>query len=559
MIKLKKDMIVFSIILIFFNSPSFAIMPGDANLNGKIDVGDAIIILQTIAGLREVVTYSNGTLSGNWITSPVGTGPLYLSADGNGTLTDISGINMASPPGNYEVSSNGSLSMSLTAKNGDVFTGAGTLTSSTSGTITFSTSSDIIGTATLSKIINLSLFQGNYSGTISKAGETYNVSFTVDSSGTISNFISTIPGVTTASGKAYAVGSSAIMMIRTNLTTAYSQIHAWGTLADGQFNATFENDSGTSLGTMSLSIMNAYNNVRITGTVSGATFYAVDENDTVVNSSVASGNPKQFIVDIPGGNYKFVLVENEGSLNEKIYLLYQGTMNVFNFSANTQVDLGFVNVSSGKAIPTNNPLNVGGVSAVGESKNIPMTLYGIDTSKIYIIPTYNIVIDGNKNDWESTPGFIDHENSSNDVLNGSGEPKVWIHIAKNAQNNILYFGFYFISYSDPSLEIVFPKSITLILNNKTYQNNYEVRVYPEYRWENGSMNLYWVANIYDYYNGTLIRAGQVSVGSGFYEASFDIDNLGIGNGFVIRGKSTLNVGGSSYVDYFGYNGIINFN
>jgi hypothetical protein len=302
-------------------------------------------------------------------------------------------------------------------------------------------------------------------------------------------------------------------------------------------------------------ITNSSNTVSITGTVSGTTFYAVNENDTVVSSSVASGTPKRFSVNVPPGNYKFLLVENEGTFDERIYLLYQGTVNVFYFSPNTQIDLGFVDVSSGKAVPSNNLLNASGVSPAGESTRIPMSLYGVDTSKIFIIPTRDIIIDGNKEDWNTTPGFIDHEKTSEDVLNTIGEPKVWVAIATNAQRNILYFRFQFISYSEPLAEPA--RSIILLLNNKNNQNNYELRVYPEYRWENGSMNLYWFANIYSQYDGTLIREGQVSAASGFYEVSFDINDLGIGNGFVLRGKATAEQAGS-YVDYFRYNGVINF-
>jgi hypothetical protein len=68
----------------------------------------------------------------------------------------------------------------------------------------------------------------------------------------ISNFTSDIPGVTSASGKAFAVSNNAVMMIRTNVSTGYSQIHAWGTLGSGQFTGSFENDSGMTTGTITL-------------------------------------------------------------------------------------------------------------------------------------------------------------------------------------------------------------------------------------------------------------------------------------------------------------------
>jgi hypothetical protein len=53
MMKLIKYVTLIPAILIFFNSISFAAIPGDANDDGKRDLADAIIILQALAGLRE--------------------------------------------------------------------------------------------------------------------------------------------------------------------------------------------------------------------------------------------------------------------------------------------------------------------------------------------------------------------------------------------------------------------------------------------------------------------------------------------------------------------------
>ncbi len=52
--KLKKYGILIPVILIFFNSISFAAILGDANGNGKLDLADAVVILQTLVGLRPV-------------------------------------------------------------------------------------------------------------------------------------------------------------------------------------------------------------------------------------------------------------------------------------------------------------------------------------------------------------------------------------------------------------------------------------------------------------------------------------------------------------------------
>lgn len=52
MLKVRKYAVLILAILISLNSPSFAAVPGDANYNGKLDLADAIIILQTLVGLR---------------------------------------------------------------------------------------------------------------------------------------------------------------------------------------------------------------------------------------------------------------------------------------------------------------------------------------------------------------------------------------------------------------------------------------------------------------------------------------------------------------------------
>ncbi len=232
----------------------------DVNNDAKIGLAEAVYVLQLVAGLRSpsVVIYSNAALSGNWIAGLGTSGAIYFSADGNGTITDMSGINLVSPPGAYQVSSDGAFSLSVKDTYDGVFSATGTLTSSTSGTIAFVTPSGMLS-GTLSKVSDLALCQGNYSGTLTKSGMTYTISFSVSSSGVISNFISNIPGGTSASGRAFAVGNNAVMMIRTNVTSpkAYDQILAWGTMGSGQFTGSFSNNSGPTTGTISLTRSNS--------------------------------------------------------------------------------------------------------------------------------------------------------------------------------------------------------------------------------------------------------------------------------------------------------------
>ena len=116
-------------------------------------------------------------------------------------------------------------------------------------------------------------------------------------------------------------------------------------------------------------------NATITGTVAGTTVKAFDLSGNEVASNTATGNPKTFSLNVPAnGSYKFYLIENEGTASERVYALYQGTTNVFNIASAVTIDLGFVDTSTGKAVPTNNPLNVTGVTSGGENTAIPPSL-----------------------------------------------------------------------------------------------------------------------------------------------------------------------------------------
>jgi hypothetical protein len=126
----------------------------DLNRDGALNTNE---VTQTkyICNGSATVTYSNATLSGNWIARVGTMSPVYLSFDGNATITDFSGIDvvdMVSPAGIYQVNSNGTTLMWIQDKDKIIFLGTGTLTSSTSGTITFNNS-----TGTLNKVSDLAL------------------------------------------------------------------------------------------------------------------------------------------------------------------------------------------------------------------------------------------------------------------------------------------------------------------------------------------------------------------------------------------------------------------
>jgi hypothetical protein len=101
--------------------------------------------------------------------------------------------------------------------------------------------------------------------------------------------------------------------------------------------------------------------VTVTGTVTGTTVFAYDEGGTRVASAVATGTPpsKSFSLTLPTGHtYALYLVENEGTASQRVYPLYAtaalGT-NRFRLAEPGTLDLGFVDTTSGNAIPAKNP------------------------------------------------------------------------------------------------------------------------------------------------------------------------------------------------------------
>jgi hypothetical protein len=125
----------------------------------------------------------------------------------------------------------------------------------------------------------------------------------------------------------------------------------------------------------------------ITGTVAGTVVVAIDENNNEVNriTATGAGSPKNFMLTVPvGGKYRFYLIENEGTANEKIFCIYQDTTNVFNISSAVMIDLGFVDTCSGVAVPENNPLNVPGVTSCGQDTSLPP---GVNDNITPSIPT----------------------------------------------------------------------------------------------------------------------------------------------------------------------------
>jgi hypothetical protein len=120
----------------------------------------------------------------------------------------------------------------------------------------------------------------------------------------------------------------------------------------------------------------------IQGSVPGTVFVAVN-NDTNLEAgrATATGTPKTFSMDLPtGANYRFYVMENEGTASSRVYPMYMGNNNVFALDNNADgmiLSLGMVSpdLITGKATPG------GGIPELmmgqGANAMIPSSLAGM--------------------------------------------------------------------------------------------------------------------------------------------------------------------------------------
>jgi len=145
----------------------------------------------------------------------------------------------------------------------------------------------------------------------------------------------------------------------------------------------------------------------IQGSVPGTVFMAVD-NDTnlEVGRVTATGTPKTFsMVVTTGNNYRFYVMENEGTGNSRVYPMFIGANNVFeldNAAGGQTISLGMVNpdLGTGKAVPTNTPALMMGRGANGA---IPTSLAGTAFSMDNVKGTtwgYNTMMISGTMGWE---------------------------------------------------------------------------------------------------------------------------------------------------------------
>jgi len=145
----------------------------------------------------------------------------------------------------------------------------------------------------------------------------------------------------------------------------------------------------------------------IQGSVPGTVFVAVDNNTNLEAGRVtATGTPKTFLMVVPTGmQYRFYVMENEGTGNSRVYPMFMGTNNVFELdnTANGQtIALGVINpdMVTGKAIPANNPALMIGR---GVDPTIPSSMAGTAFSMDNVKGTtwgYNTMMTSGTMGWE---------------------------------------------------------------------------------------------------------------------------------------------------------------
>ena len=95
-------------------------------------------------------------------------------------------------------------------------------------------------TGSLDKVIDPSICEGTWTGSMVTASETYSIEFVIDSSGAIIDYITDFaPPV---SGHIFSIGDVVTGFFRTGSSGGYEEIKIAGILSEGAINGTFRNN-----------------------------------------------------------------------------------------------------------------------------------------------------------------------------------------------------------------------------------------------------------------------------------------------------------------------------
>jgi hypothetical protein len=162
----------------------------------------------------------------------------------------------------------------------------------------------------------------------------------------------------------------------------------------------------------------------IQGSVPGTVFVAVDNGTNLeVKRVTATGSPKTFSMNVPTGtSYRFYVMENEGTGNERVYPMYVGTNNVFeldNTADGQVISLGMIDpdLATGRSAPANTPALMMGR---GASSMVPPSLAGSAFSMDNVKGTtwgYNTMLTSGTMGWEH--GTLSFDNNGLGHMSGS--------------------------------------------------------------------------------------------------------------------------------------------
>lgn len=145
----------------------------------------------------------------------------------------------------------------------------------------------------------------------------------------------------------------------------------------------------------------------IQGSVPGTAFVAVDDDTNVeVGRVTATGPQHTFSMDVStGANYRFYVMENEGTGDSRVYPMYLGANNVFAVDSGADgqvISLGMVspNLGTGRSTPANSSMLLTGL---GASTMVPPSLAGSAFSMDDVNGTswgYNTMMTSGTMGWE---------------------------------------------------------------------------------------------------------------------------------------------------------------
>jgi hypothetical protein len=187
------------------------------------------------------------SLHGAWISPQFGVtnvGSIYFMANGNGTLTNFGAYNLATPPGFYNVSNAGGVTLTVDALHGtNIITGQFVPPRQ----ILFTGSSTNLATLAL-PVANVALCAGTWSGTLTETNDpnglkNYSVSLTVATNGSVN-----LSGDFTGAGWMFSLAPTNGALASFFTTTSagnYDQFSITATLNGNAITGTFNTDSGS--------------------------------------------------------------------------------------------------------------------------------------------------------------------------------------------------------------------------------------------------------------------------------------------------------------------------